>query len=58
MNMGMRLRNDLRAAGGLLAPQLPAQGTAFTYQGRLTDHGSPANGDFDFVTARSFPLRF
>jgi hypothetical protein len=25
-----------------------AQGTAFTYQGRLTDGGSPANGVYDF----------
>ena len=25
-----------------------AVGTAFTYQGRLTDGGSPANGDYDF----------
>lgn len=25
-----------------------AQGTAFTYQGRLTDGGSPANGTYDF----------
>jgi hypothetical protein len=25
-----------------------AQGTAFTYQGRLTDDGSPANGVYDF----------
>ena len=23
-------------------------GTAFTYQGRLTDGGSPANGPYDF----------
>ena len=25
-----------------------AQGTAFTYQGRLNDSGSPANGNYDF----------
>ena len=25
-----------------------AQGTAFTYQGRLTDDGHPAQGDYDF----------
>lgn len=25
-----------------------AMGTAFTYQGRLTDRGSPANGEYDF----------
>jgi hypothetical protein len=28
--------------------QLSAQGTAFTYQGRLTDNGSPASGSYDF----------
>jgi len=26
-----------------------AQGTAFTYQGRLTDNGGPANGRYDFI---------
>src|SRR5690349_12538408 len=26
---------------------LEAQGTAFSYQGRLTDNGSPANGDYE-----------
>jgi hypothetical protein len=26
-----------------------AQGTAFTYQGRLNDHGAPANGSYDLV---------
>src|SRR5215469_6750686 len=25
-----------------------AQGTAFTYQGRLNDNGGPANGTYDF----------
>src|SRR5437773_1902072 len=25
-----------------------AQGTAFTYQGKLTDNGNPANGQYDF----------
>src|ERR1035441_1766216 len=32
-----------------LAPQAStfAQGTAFTYQGRLLDTGSPANGNYD-----------
>ena len=34
------------AAGDLLA-QAPL-GTAFTYQGRLADGASPANGPFDF----------
>ncbi|HEU0040274.1 MAG TPA: hypothetical protein VFR76_13480, partial [Verrucomicrobiae bacterium] len=28
--------------------KLSAQGTAFTYQGRLTDNGSPASGSYDF----------
>ncbi len=32
---------------GPLSPQ-DAVGTAFTYQGRLTDDGSPANGEYDF----------
>src|SRR5690349_14006338 len=29
------------------ATQLPAQGTAFTYQGRFTENGIPANGNYD-----------
>jgi len=29
------------------AGRLYAQGTAFTYQGRLNDSGSPANGNYD-----------
>ncbi|MGH7953739.1 MAG: hypothetical protein ACREFE_17720, partial [Limisphaerales bacterium] len=31
----------------LAAQTLRAQGTAFTYQGRLDDSGSPANGIYD-----------
>ena len=31
----------------LAAPLAQAQGTAFSYQGRLTDNGSPANGNYD-----------
>src|SRR5258706_351256 len=31
----------------LHAPFAFAQSTAFTYQGRLTDNGSPANGNYD-----------
>jgi hypothetical protein len=31
-----------------LAAQAQAVGTAFTYQGRLTDGGNPANGEYDF----------
>ncbi len=48
-----QLRSVL-AAVALLAtiqPQASARtpmGTAFTYQGRLTDLGTPANGDYDF----------
>ena len=30
---------------------LPAQGTAFTYQGWLQNNGSPANGNYDFTFA-------
>jgi hypothetical protein len=33
------------------ANSLPAQGTAFTYQGQLSASGSPANGDYDFTFA-------
>ena len=32
----------------LLATNVMGQGTGFTYQGRLTDGGSPANGQYDF----------
>jgi hypothetical protein len=46
------IRPALCAAGSLLAlaSQTSAQdaGTAFTYQGRLTDAGAPANGPYDF----------
>ncbi len=43
----------LLSFGGVLAdaPEVPAQSTvsaAFTYQGRLTDGGLPANGEYDF----------
>jgi hypothetical protein len=31
----------------LLAPATQAQTTAFTYQGKLTDAGNPANGNYD-----------
>ncbi len=33
----------------LAATGLYAQGTAFTYQGRLNSGGVPANGTYDFV---------
>lgn len=38
------------AVGSLLTTIVPlsGQGTAFTYQGRLNDRGSPANGIYDF----------
>src|ERR1035441_5954660 len=41
------------ALGSLLAGINPAfaQGTAFTYQGRLTDKGNPANGSYDISFA-------
>ena len=34
--------------GGELSAQAAPLGTAFTYQGRLTDEGGPANGSYDF----------
>ena len=56
-----RLKSDMKRPSSLLlaalasvaihffaAPQAAAQGTtAFTYQGRLTDNGAPATGQFD-----------
>ncbi len=51
----MKTRRTLAALALLalttLNPQLStahAQGTAFTYQGRLNDNGSPAHGTYDF----------
>ncbi len=41
------LRTTLFAASLGLAPLAFAQGTAFTWQGRLTDTGQPANGRYD-----------
>jgi hypothetical protein len=41
------LAATLALAAGRTAAQTP-QGTAFTYQGRLSDAGSPADGAFDF----------
>jgi len=31
------------------AATVPGQTTSFTYQGRLTDGGTPANGNYDFI---------
>ena len=39
---------SLLAVVGCPWPMAFAQGTAFTYQGRLNDSGSPANGAYDF----------
>jgi len=40
-------------AGGLLLSTQPAQaqGTAFTYEGQLANHGLPATGQYDFTFA-------
>ena len=54
--MGNHVRLRLLVGGSLLLAGLPAGlasaqtpvGTAFTYQGRLTDGGTPANGPYDF----------
>ena len=53
----MNTTHTANLAGGVLLlllstlnPQLSttfAQGTAFTYQGRLTDNGNAANGNYD-----------
>ena len=37
----------LAAALALSTPSVSAQGTAFTYQGRLADSSRPANGSYD-----------
>ena len=39
------------AIGLLLAAGARAQGTAFTYQGRLDNNGSPVTGNYDFAFA-------
>ena len=45
----MKHTRSLLAIAGLLlgAHSVHAQGTAFTYQGRLTDNGAPASGIYD-----------
>src|SRR5437667_3500184 len=56
-------RNRVTTSAGLFAAALLlstfnfqlstlfAQGTAFSYQGRLSDNGSPANGNYDLTFA-------
>jgi trimeric autotransporter adhesin len=48
--MKKRIQSILVTLALLLASrrQAAAQGTAFTYQGRLTDSGNPAQGNYDF----------
>ncbi len=54
MNTEMKMKHCLLAYSVLVmmsaivvAPSAVGQGTAFTYQGRLTDNGQPANGRYD-----------
>ena len=49
--LGIVTRFILLASQFLLQASLPAtaQTTVFTYHGRLTDRGSPANGRYDFI---------
>ena len=51
--MKMRVTVPVLAAAGLMWSAAAAQplGTAFTYQGRLTDAGTPASGTYDFQFA-------
>src|SRR5262245_58161739 len=42
---------SLTLATLIIPSALRAQGTAFTYQGRLDDGGSPANGHYDLTFA-------
>jgi hypothetical protein len=49
-NTSLLAAGVLRALGlavGLAAATAPAQTSSFTYQGRLTDNGAPANGIYD-----------
>ena len=48
----MKIKLAFKLLGLCLLPstfclQTLAQGTAFTYQGRLNDNGQPANGDYE-----------
>lgn len=49
--MRIRLSCLLLAVLWTNLPSLFAQGTAFTYQGRLNNNGSPVNGNYDFLFA-------
>ena len=43
--MSAAMASSLSSTPAFAAPQLPD----FTYQGRLTENGTPANGDYDFA---------
>ena len=49
----------LFAALFAIIPEIVAQGTVFTYQGRLSDNGGPANGQYDlrFTLYNAFEAR-
>jgi hypothetical protein len=53
-SMQLQIRQSILAALALAAALITqpfsvlAQGTAFTYQGRLNNNGAPANGSYDF----------
>src|SRR5262245_38764592 len=52
MNAIKRMLSAGFAIAALITPSaLRAQGTAFTYQGRLDDGGSPASGTYDLTFA-------
>jgi hypothetical protein len=52
MNAIKRLLSASLAIAALIIPSsLQAQGTAFTYQGRLNDGANPANGSYDLAFA-------
>jgi hypothetical protein len=48
LSVGIVIGATTGSAAPDLAPQLAQVGTAFTYQGLITDTGSPANGTYDF----------
>jgi hypothetical protein len=47
--MKMHISYLLTSAFVILTHSLSAQGTAFTYQGRITDGANPANGSYDLT---------